>query len=108
MSYYLFQGSYTAEAAAKLVSSPQNRAEVVATVVERMGGKVLGSWLAFGDYDIVMIAELPDNVSAAAFSMAAMAGGAVHSTKTTVLLTWTEGVEALRRASGAGYRPPGG
>ena len=43
---------------------------------------------------------------AAAFSLAAAAGGAVKALKTTPLLTIDEGVAALRAAGGAGYQPP--
>jgi len=45
-------------------------------------------------------------VSAAAFSMAAAAGGAVKAVKTTPLMSMEEAIEAMRKAGGAGYRPP--
>jgi hypothetical protein len=51
--------------------------------------------------------EMPDNVSAAAFSLAGSAGGGIKAVKTTPLLTIDEGIEAMRKAAGAGYRPPG-
>lgn len=52
--------------------------------------------------------EAPDNVSAAAISLAITAGGAVKAYETTPLLTPEEGIEAMRKgaeAAGA-YRPP--
>jgi hypothetical protein len=49
---------------------------------------------------------MPDNVNAAAFSIAAAAGGAVKSIKTTTLMSIEEGMEAVRKAGGAGYAPP--
>ena len=106
MPYYLIQTAYTAEACADLVKSPQDRLEAVGPVVERLGGKLLSFYMAFGDYDIVGVAEMPDNVSAAAFSMAVSAGGAVRAVKTTPLMTVQEGIEAFRKAGQAGYRPP--
>jgi uncharacterized protein with GYD domain len=108
MAYYLVQVAYTPEACANLVKNPQNRTEAVRPVVEKLGGKMEGAWLAFGEYDVVLIARMPDNVSAAAFAMAASAGGALKACKTTPLLTVEEGVEAMRKAAGAGYRPPSG
>jgi len=51
---------------------------------------------------------MPDNVSAAAFSMAASAGGALKAIKTTPLLTVQEGIEAMRKAADVEYRPPAG
>ncbi len=107
MAYYLLQVAYTPEAWAALVSNPQNRMEAVRPVVERLGGRMEGAWLSFGDYDLVAICQMPDNVTAAAFSIAAASGGALRAIKTTPLMTSEEGVEAMRRAAGAGYRPPG-
>jgi hypothetical protein len=66
------------------------------------------AWLAFGEYDIIAVVELPENTDAAAFSMAVAAAGAVKAFKTTPLLSVEEGVEAMRKAQGAGYRPPSG
>jgi uncharacterized protein with GYD domain len=108
MAYYLVQVAYTPEACAALIKNPQNRTEAVRPVVEKLGGKVAGTWLAFGEYDVVLIAQMPDNVSAAAFSMAVSAGGALKACKTTPLMTPEEGIEAMRKAAGAGYRPPTG
>jgi uncharacterized protein with GYD domain len=106
MPYYLVQTAYTPEACAAMVKSPQDRLEAVRPVVERLGGKLLSMYMAFGEYDVVGIAEMPDNVSAAAFSMAVAAGGSVRAIKTTPLMTIQEGIEAFRKAGQAGYRPP--
>jgi len=106
MPHYLVQTAYTPEACAAMVKSPQDRLEAVRPVVERLGGKLLSMYMAFGEYDVVGIAEMPDNVSAAAFSMAVAAGGSVRTVKTTPLMTIQEGIEAFRKAGQAGYRPP--
>jgi uncharacterized protein with GYD domain len=105
---YLIQVAYTPDAWAAMVKQPQNRLEAVRPVVEKLGGKFEHAWLAFGEYDIIGVVELPDNTNAAAFAMAAAAGGALKAFKTTPLLSVDEGVEAMRKAQGAGYRPPGG
>jgi uncharacterized protein with GYD domain len=106
MAHYLIQVAYTPEAWASMVKNPQDRIGAVTPVVERLGGRMVSGWLAFGDYDIVGICDMPDAVSAAAFSMAASAGGSVKAFKTTPLLSTAEAVEAMRKASGAGYSPP--
>ena len=56
---------------------------------------------------MVIIGEIPDNVSAAALAIAIAAGGAAKALKTTPLMTIEEGIEAMRKASSTGYRPPG-
>ena len=72
--------------------------------IERLGGKIESAWFAFGEYDVVLILQMPDNVNAAAMAMAFAAGGACKAIKTTPLLTIAEGVEAMKKASTTGYR----
>jgi uncharacterized protein with GYD domain len=108
MPDYLFQVSYTPEAWANLLKYPQNRLEAVQPVVERLGGSITGAWMAFGEYDAVLLIHMPDNVTAAAFAMAVSAGRAVKICQTTPLMSLDAGVEAMRKAAAAGYRPPGG
>jgi uncharacterized protein with GYD domain len=107
MARYLFQAAYTSDAWAAQVQHPQNRIDVIRPVIERLGGRIECAYLAFGEYDVIGIIEMPDNVSAAAFSLAGSAGGGLKAVKTTPLLTIDEGIEALKKAAGAGYRPPG-
>ncbi len=106
MAYYLIQVAYTREAWAAMVKNPQNREEAVKPVIGRLGGRIKGLWLAFGEYDAVAIVELPDNTSAAAFSVAAAAAGAVKAFRTTPLMTVEEGLAAMKKAGDIGYRPP--
>ena len=74
MARYLFQASYTSEAWTAQVKNPQNRIDVIRPVIERLGGRIECAYFAFGDYDLIGIMEMPDNVSAAAFSLAGSAG----------------------------------
>ncbi len=108
MPYYLVQLSYTKEAVRTLVENPQNRIEAVRPAFEELGVTIREAFLAFGEYDVVLLTEAPDNVRAAAIAMAAVAGGGLADYTTTPLMTWEEGVEAMRAAGGSGYRPPGG
>jgi hypothetical protein len=48
---------------------------------------------------------MPDNVSAAAFAIAIVVGGACHHVKTTPLLSVDEGMTAMKKAGGSGYKP---
>ena len=84
---------------------PQDRLEAVRPAVEKLGGRMVSAWFAFGDYDVVAVTEMPSNVAAAAISIAFAAGGACKSVKTTPLLTAAEVVEALKAAGTCGYRP---
>ena len=103
MPLFLTQVSYTQQAWQSLVENPQNRFEVVRAVVEKLGGKVVNGWAAFGDYDIILVSEMPDQVTAGAFAIAIAAGGACKNVKTTPLLSIAEIQEALKKAGGSGY-----
>ena len=105
MPSYLLQVAYTPQAWDTLIRKPQNRLDAVAPAVEQLGGSVTGGWLAFGEYDLVVILDLPDNVSAAAFSMAVSAGGAISAIKTTPLMSIEDAVEAMSKAGASVYEP---
>jgi uncharacterized protein with GYD domain len=104
MPSYLVQAAYTQEALAALIANPQDRTDAIRKTVKKLGGKLSGLFLAFGDYDIVTIMEMPDNVSAAAFAVTIAAGGACKSVKTTPLLSASDGISALKKAGGSGYK----
>ena len=106
MALYLLQVAYTPEAWATLVNKPQDRIEAVAPVIRKLGGKLIEGYYAFGKYDVVAIVSMPDNVTAAAFSISAAAGGAVKAIKTTPLMSRAEGVRAMRKAKQSAYTPP--
>jgi uncharacterized protein with GYD domain len=99
MAIYMYQAAYTAESWAAQVKKPQNRVEAVGRqACEAVGGKLLGGWYCFGDYDLVIVADVPDNESMSAIALAIASGGAIKSSKTTVLMTGTEILGALKKA----------
>ena len=106
MAYYMIQTAFTADAWSKMIKTPQDRAQQVRPMIEKLGGKLEGYWTCFGDYDAVLIVQAPDNISAAALALAAAAGGALRAAKTTPLMTMDESVEAMKRAGTAGYKAP--
>ena len=105
MPKYMIQASYVSEGLKGLLKEGgTKRREAVKQVIEKMDGTLETFYYAFGDHDVIGIAELPDNVSSVAFSMAINASGAVNA-KTTVLLTPEEIDQATEKT--VGYRPPG-
>lgn len=105
MPSYLVQVSYTTEAVAALLKAPQDRTKVVSKAVDKLGGSLKGAWLTFGDYDTMVVVDFADNTTAAAFAMAISSGGSCKSVKTTALLSVEEGIAAMKKASGTGYKP---
>ncbi len=105
MAKYFVQAKYTDEGLKGLLKEGgSKRRAAVEKAVSGLGGTLEAFYYAFGDADVLGIADLPDNVSATTFSlMITAAGGA--TVKTTVLITPEEVDEAAKNT--LDYRPPG-
>jgi uncharacterized protein with GYD domain len=100
MPYYLLQVAYTPVAWAAMLKKSHTHLEDLRPLLERLGGKLESCWLAFGEYDALLICQLPDQTSATALSMAASAGGTVKTIKITPLMSVEESFNALTKAAG--------
>ena len=106
MPKYLFQGSYSLEGARGLQREGGTRRRgVVDALVKSLGGKLECFYYGFGETDLYMIVDLPDNVAAASASLTVAASGAGHW-RTTPLFTPEEMDQAAKNAGS--YRAPGG
>jgi uncharacterized protein with GYD domain len=110
MAQFLFQVAYTSDSWATQVREHGNVLERIQPLIDGCRGSVTGCFYAFGDYDLVLLADFPGDEEAAAFSLAATAGGSVKTIKTTPLLTVDQGIKAMKRAEEVGrdYHPPVG
>ena len=105
MPKYLVQANYVGEGLKGLLKEGgSSRRAAVEKLFASLGGKVEAFYYAFGDTDLFVIADAPDNVTAAALSLTVNASGAATS-KVTVLLT-PEEIDAASKKSPS-YRPPG-
>lgn len=105
MPMYMIEVAYTPASAKAFVAKPQNRADGVRGAFDSAGGKLHSFHFAFGEYDAVLIAELPSNVAAGAIGLAVAAGGGVSKYRTTVLMTAEEAMEAMKLAKKSTYKP---
>jgi len=106
MPKYLLEVSYTLDGIKGLRSEGGSaRVAAATTLIEGLGGKVESFHFAFGSSDVYVIADFPDNVSAASAALAVSAGGGATS-RTIVLLTADELDAAAAKKTT--YRPPGG
>lgn len=86
MSKYLFQATYAAEGIKGLEKDKAaGRKAALAKVIEALGGKLEAFYLSFGDHDWVLLADLPDNASATAFSLAVSGSGLLRTTTTPLV-----------------------
>jgi uncharacterized protein with GYD domain len=105
MSKYLFLSSYTAEGIRGLSKvGGTNRKEIIGKMIADQGGKMEAFYYRFGEYDTVVIAELPDPATVAAFSFAINSSEMVKLS-TTVLLEPAEVDQATKKA--VNYLAPG-
>jgi uncharacterized protein with GYD domain len=106
MAKYLLEVSYTLDGIKGLKSEGGSARVAAATeAIEGLGGNIDAFYFAFGETDVYVVADYPDNVSVAAAALAVSAGGGAK-VKTTVLLTPAEIDAAASKKTT--YRPPGG
>ncbi|MBI2849170.1 MAG: GYD domain-containing protein [Chloroflexi bacterium] len=103
MAYYMQQVAYTSEAWAYFAENPHNRGEVFAAHLEKYGGRLLGFYYTFGEYETVAFYQLPDDTTAAAFAISVAAPGYLKAVKTTKLYGVDEAMEAMRKAGSNPY-----
>ena len=107
MPTYLIQFSYTPHSIKGLVEQPDvDHAGQASAMVDSVGGKLLGYWYAFGDFDGVVLLEAPDASTAASVAMAIGGTGEVRRLETTVLLTMDEARQGAHKAATASHLPP--
>ena len=105
MPRYLVIGSYTHEGLKGLLKEGgSKRKEAVGQLAKSVGGRLEAMYFAFGKEDFYVVADFPDNVTAAAVTMLVNSTGAT-SVRTVVLLTPEEIDQATKKT--VTYRSPG-
>ena len=106
MAKYLLRAKLSTDGVKGVLSEGGTaRQATVSKTVEGLGGSVEAFYFAFGDDDVIVICDLPDNETAAAVAMNVSSSGRV-SVSTTVLVT-PEEIDRSREKQ-VDYRPPGG
>jgi uncharacterized protein with GYD domain len=99
MPIYICQGRYTANALKGMTTNPEDRSQTVRRLFRAGGGKLISWYLTFGEYDWMVIAEMPDERAMLSAVIAAAEGGSLTDLKTTIALTADETVQAFQEAS---------
>ncbi len=110
MPIYITQGRYTRDAIKGMIIKPEDRADAVGRLFAKAGGKLIGFYLTFGEYDFMVIAEAPSDMQMASVLLAAGSGGGVTDLRTTVAMTSTEAKGAFAAAAdlAPGFKSAGG
>ena len=109
MPIFITQGKYTRESFKKMSANPEDRTATLAGFFEKSGGKLIGWYLTFGEYDFMCISENKDVGDAASALLAVAGKNAVADMNTTVAMTASEAKKAFGRAGklASAYKPPG-
>ena len=105
MAKYLLRVNYTLDGVKGVLAKGGSARKAAASAAAKSaGGKVESFYFAFGDTDVYVIADLPDNAAAAALALTVSAGGGA-TVDTTVLIS----PEEIDQAAGKDvkYKPPG-
>ena len=105
MSKYMIQANYNAEGAKGIVhDGGTGRRAAIEKLLASAGGRLEAMYFAFGDTDLYLIVDLPDNTAAAAVALAVSQSGKA-SMRTVVLMTAEEMDAATKKT--LAYRAPG-
>ncbi len=105
MPKFLIEASLTAQGVSGVQREGGSaRQQAVSKAIESTGGQLESFYFGFGENDVFVIADFPDNEAAAAMALAVNSSGAV-TTRTIVLLTPEEIDSAAQKS--VEYRAPG-
>lgn len=107
MPQYMVQFAYSPQTWQALMQKPEDRTAALESLAKQSGGRLLGLYYHFGEFDGMVILEAPDDTALNATVMAVQAGGSVRATRTTRLFSPKEFVEAVGRAGKIAYHAPG-
>jgi uncharacterized protein with GYD domain len=110
MPIYITQGRYTRDAVKGMIVKPEDRADAVGRAVSKAGGRLLGYYFTFGEYDFLSVVDMPSDVQMAAVLLAAASGGGATDLHTTVAMTSVEAKGAFAAAAdfAPGFKSAGG
>lgn len=105
MGKYLVKANYNQSGLKGLLAEGgSSRRAALTSTVESLGGSLEALYYAFGETDLYAIADLPDDASAAAFSLQISAAGAIDVDMTVLVSPETVDEASKKELS---YRPPG-
>jgi uncharacterized protein with GYD domain len=110
MATYITHGRYTREAIKGMIVKPEDRYDALSKHASRAGGRLVGYYLTFGEYDFMTIIEAPSETQMAAILLSAAGSGGITDLRTTVAFSAVEAKGAFAAAGDLShsFRTPGG
>ena len=97
MSHYILLINWTDQGISKIKESPERFGSFKASV-EKAGGKLIGGYYTFGEYDVVIILEAPNDEAVMSLMLKVGSAGNVR-TKTLKAVAAEEGMKTIKDLS---------
>jgi uncharacterized protein with GYD domain len=94
LSQYIILINWTEQGISKINESPDRYSSFKA-LVEKAGGRLIGGYYTFGEYDVVIIIEAPDDEVVMSLMLKVGSAGNVR-TKTLKAFTAEEGMKIIK------------
>lgn len=109
MPVFISQGRFTKDAFKGMLANPEDRAESLAQLIAKAGGKMIAYYMTFGEYDFLIVSEGSSIDGAAAVGIVAAAGGGVKDLKATIAISSADMKRVFGAAGGlaAGFSSAG-
>ena len=78
MPTYIILGKWTDKGVAEVKTSPEQMKQGRAAA-EKLGGKVIGLWVTMGEYDGVLVLDMPNDQAATIFVLGLASGGTART-----------------------------
>ena len=110
MAMFITQGRFTREYLTGGLAKPEDRQAAIARLCEQAGGKLITLYFTLGQYDFMVISDMPDAQAASVLALVAGGGGGITESVTTQAFTSAEAKTMFERAGriAGSYKPMGG
>ena len=109
MPLFITQGRFTHEYVRGGLAKPEKRHAVISRLIEQAGGKLVSLYITLGQYDFLVVSEMPDAKAASILAFVATGGGGIEGSVTTQAFTTAEARDMLEAAGklAGSYKPMG-
>ena len=109
MAIFITQGRFTREYLKSGMAKPEDRQAAISRLCEQAGGKLVHLYFTLGQYDFMVISEMPDAQAASVLAFVASGGGGIENSVTTQAFTTAEAKTLFERAGKivGSYKPMG-
>src|SRR5271165_2104535 len=109
MPLFLTQGRFTREYIKGGLAKPEDRHAATSRLCEQVGGKLVSLYFTLGQYDFIVISDMPDAKAVSMLAFVATGGGGIEGSVTTQAFTTAEARDMLTAAGkiAGSYKPMG-